>query len=284
MHDTDTRSCTSTAENAGQDTGIAAIQTRRLQTPAGVTLAWDRFGTGPPLVLVHGSFFDQRSNWQFVAPELAHHFTVHALARRGRGASDATVGHSVADEAEDVAALIAAVGSPVHLLGHSYGALIALEAARRVRDRIAKLVLYEPPLPEAEAGRETEALEGFADAGDWDMFTATFVQAELTLSDSALAELRATPIWSQFVAAAPPTRHDLLALPRHVFDPQRFAGLAMPVMLQIGTESRRETYATDALAAVLPDARVAELPEQGHAAMLIAPELYARQVIDFLRG
>jgi pimeloyl-ACP methyl ester carboxylesterase len=76
------------------------IETRRLLTPQGVTISYDRFGTGPPLMLVHGSFCDHRTNWQFVAPELARHFTVHALARRGRGKTDATAGHSVNDEAD----------------------------------------------------------------------------------------------------------------------------------------------------------------------------------------
>ena len=86
------------------------------------------------------------------------------------------------------------------------------------------------------------------------------------------------------MAAAPPTLQDLRALPEHAFDPGPFAGLTMPVLLQIGTHSRRDTYATDALAAVLPDARIAELPGQGHDAMFTAPDPWARQVIDFLRG
>jgi len=264
-------------------TDMEKIETRRLVTPDDVRISYDRFGTGPPLVLVHGSFCDHRSNWQFVAPELARHFTLHALARRGRGETDATEGHSVTDEAIDVVALIEATADPVHVLGHSYGALVALEGAARVRERIAKLVLYEPPLPEAVSTKDMAALEDFAAAGDWEGYTADFLQDELSLSDRELAEMRATPLWSQFVAKAPPTRHDLLALPQHSFDPKRFAELDMPVMLQIGTESRRETYATDALAGVLPDARLSELRGQGHAAVFSAPDLYARQVIDFLR-
>ncbi len=260
------------------------IVTRDLVTPQGVTISYDRFGTGPPLVLVHGSFCDHRTNWQFEAPDFARHFTVYAVARRGRGETDATEGHSVADEAGDVAALIEAIVGPVHLLGHSYGALVAQEAAPLVRQRIAKLVLYEPPLPEAVSMKDMATLEACANAGDWEGFTSAFLQDELSLSDSELAELRATPLWPQFVAEAPATRHDLLALPRHSFDPVRFSGLEMPVMLQIGTESRRETYATDALAAVLPGARIVELPGEGHDAVLTAPDLYARQVIDFLRG
>lgn len=257
---------------------------RHLRTPAGVTISYDRHGSGPALLLVHGSFCDHRSNWQFVAPALAEAFTVHALARRGRGETDATQGHSVEEEAADVAALIAAIGGPVHLLAHSYGALIALVAAPQVRDRIGRLVLYEPPLPERFKRARLAELEELAAAKDWEGFTASFLRQELHLSDSDLDDLRAGPVWRQFVAAAPPTLQDLRELPEHALDPGRFAGLTMPVMLQVGTESHRDIYATDALAAVLPDARVAELPGQGHDAMFTAPDLYARQVLDFLRG
>ena len=256
---------------------------QRLRTPAGVTIHHERFGTGPPLLLVHGSFCDHRSNWQFVAPTLAEAFTVHALARRGRGESDATADHGVEDEAADVAALIKAIDGPVHLLDHSYGALIALAAAPHVRDRIRKLVLYEPPLPGSFKPARLAELEDMAVAGDWEGFTSSFLREELDLSDSDLDAMRESPLWPQFLDAAPPTLQDLRALPKYDFDPRQFARLEMPVMLQIGTESQHDTYATDALAQVLPNAMIAELPGQGHDAVFTAPDLYARQVIDFLR-
>ncbi len=55
-----------------------------------------------------------------------------------------------------------------------------------------------------------------------------------------------------------------------------------PVMLQIGTESPRDLYVTDALAAVLPDVRIEELPGQAHEGMTTAPEMYAEAVSRFL--
>jgi hypothetical protein len=52
-------------------------------------------------------------------------------------------------------------------------------------------------------------------------------------------------------------------------------------MLQLGTESPQLLYATDALAAVLPDVRIEELAGQAHEAMTTAPELYAESVTVF---
>jgi len=95
--------------------------------------------------------------------------------------------------------------------------------------------------------------------------------------------MRATPLWPQIVADTPCTLHDLRAMRRYGFDPHRFTGLGVPVTLQIGSESPRARYATDALMAALPDAQVQELPGQEHDAMLTAPDLYASEVLRNVR-
>ena len=120
----------------------------RLTTPAGTTVSYDRGGSGPPLVLSHGAFSDHHTNWEFVKPTLRIDFTVYAVARRGRGETDRTEGHTLEDEVADLVAVIESVGDPVFLLGHSYGAQCALAAAHRLPGRVRKLVLYEPWPPE----------------------------------------------------------------------------------------------------------------------------------------
>jgi pimeloyl-ACP methyl ester carboxylesterase len=146
----------------------------RLVSPAGVTVSHDRYGSGPPLVLVHDAFSDHRTNWEFVKPSLERRFTVHAIARRGRGETDATQGHSLEDEGTDCAAVIRSIGEPVFLLGHSYGAHTALLAAAAVPDHIQKLVIYEPAWPRLVAPDALAPLEALAEAGDWDAFTYGF--------------------------------------------------------------------------------------------------------------
>lgn len=54
------------------------------------------------------------------------------------------------------------------------------------------------------------------------------------------------------------------------------------MLLQIGSESRRDLYVTDALAAVLPDARIDTLAGQAHEGMTTAPQLYAEATLEFL--
>ncbi|HEX2189151.1 MAG TPA: alpha/beta hydrolase [Longimicrobiaceae bacterium] len=257
---------------------------RRIPSPAGVTVSCDEYGSGPPLVLVHGGFSDHRTNWEFVRPLLEKRFSVYAVARRGRGETDATGGHGLRDEGTDVATLIRSIGEPVFLLGHSYGAQVALAAAAEVPDRVRKLVLYEPPWPHALGEEVLSRLEELGRAGRWEEFAATFFRDGLSVPAAELDELRATELWPPIVADAEASLGDLRALAAYDFDAGRFRGIGIPVMLQVGTESPRDLYVTDALAAVLPDARIEELPGQAHEGMTTAPEMYAGAVSRFLLG
>lgn len=257
---------------------------QRVSSPAGVTLSYDAYGSGPPLVLVHGAFSDHRSNWEFVKPLFEQRFTTYAVARRGRGGTDATRGHGIEDESADLVALLESVGEPVFLLGHSYGAHVALGAAARAPERVRKLVLYEPPRPDQFGPEALAPLEERARAGDWDGFAAAFFRDALSVPAEELDALRATELWPPIVADAEASLGDLRAVSRYRFDAGRYRGLAVPVLLQVGSESPREAYVTDDLAAVLPDVRVEALPGQAHEGMTTAPELYAEAVTRFLLG
>jgi len=257
---------------------------KRIASPDGATLSYQTDGTGPPLVLVHGGFSDDDTNWEFVKPILRERFTIYAIARRGRAETDATHGHSLEDEARDVVVVIQAAGEPVFLLGHSYGAHCSLAAAALVPGSVQKLVLYEPPWPHIMSPEVLASLEKLAAAGAWEDFAITFFRDLLFVPVSELEALRATELWPPIVADAKASLGDLHALSRYDFKPERFSHLTMPVLLQIGSESPRHLYVTDALADALPHAQIEELPGQAHEGMTTAPEMYAEAVIRFLLG
>jgi pimeloyl-ACP methyl ester carboxylesterase len=255
---------------------------QRIRSPAGATVSYDTYGSGPPLVLVHGAFSDHQTNWAFVKPLFEPQFTVYAIARRGRSDTEATAGHSLEDESRDVVAVLQSIGAPVFLLGHSYGAQTALAAAAQIPDRVRKLVLYEPAWPRVVGKEALARLEALAQAGDWDGLAVTFFRDQLSVPVEELNELRATELWPPIIADAQASLSDLRALSRYDFDAERFRELRVPVLLQIGTESPRDLYVTDALAAVLPDVRIQELPGQAHEGMTTAPRMYAEAVSRFL--
>jgi pimeloyl-ACP methyl ester carboxylesterase len=254
----------------------------RLTTPAGITLSYDRGGSGPPLVLAHGAFSDHHTNWEFVKPTLQKDFTVYAIARRGRGETDTTEGHRLEDEVDDLVALVESVGEPVLLVGHSYGAHCALAAAHHLPDRVRKLVLYEPGQPDLCPGAVLARLEELARASEWDEYAFTFFRDALRVPVHELEALRATDLWPPIVHDAPASTHDITALTKYDFDAGRYRDLDIHVLLQTGSESPRDLYVTDALAAVLPHATIGVLPGQAHEGMTTAPDMYLEAVRAFL--
>ena len=109
----------------------------------GTTIAYDRLGDGPPVVVVGGALAD-RAVLAATAEALAAHRTVLNYDRRGRGDSGDTAPYAVAREVEDLAALLAAAGGSAALYGHSSGAALALHAAAAGLP-IERLVMHEAP-------------------------------------------------------------------------------------------------------------------------------------------
>jgi pimeloyl-ACP methyl ester carboxylesterase len=108
----------------------------------GTVIAYRTVGNGPAVLVVPGAL-SVADDFDGLAGALADRFTVHTIERRGRGGSGPQGDdYSIERECEDVAALQAATGA-MFLFGHSFGGLIALEAARgnKAFERIA---VYEP--------------------------------------------------------------------------------------------------------------------------------------------
>jgi len=100
----------------------------RVTSKDGTSIAYEREGPGPAVVLVGGAIDDGSENAP-LAPELADNFTVFDYARRGRGESGDTPPYTVEREIEDLEALIAEAGGSAHVFGASSGGGLALEAA-----------------------------------------------------------------------------------------------------------------------------------------------------------
>src|SRR3712207_4988967 len=94
----------------------------------GTTIAFDRLGDGPPVILVCGASTDRMANAPLAAL-LAEHFTVFNYDRRGRGDSGDTAPYAVEREVEDLDAVIDDAGGSAFVYGTSSGGVLALEAA-----------------------------------------------------------------------------------------------------------------------------------------------------------
>jgi pimeloyl-ACP methyl ester carboxylesterase len=101
----------------------------------------DRWGSGVPVVLVHGSLATGADEWQAQRPLADEGFQLVVLDRRGYGRSSSVTGEDFLRDAEDIASLME---EGAHLVGHSYGGLGALFAAARRPEATLSLTLLEP--------------------------------------------------------------------------------------------------------------------------------------------
>ena len=146
----------------------------------GLKIHVQRSGSGPDVVLVHGLTGDL-SIWMLckAMSVLSERFRVTAYDLRGHGYSDAPpTGYTSADHAHDLLALMGTLEiESARVVGHSFGAVIALHAAVLAPDKIESLVLSDPYFP---------ALRHLEDASRWDHWRSFHKEAEdagISLSD-----------------------------------------------------------------------------------------------------
>jgi pimeloyl-ACP methyl ester carboxylesterase len=253
----------------------------------GTFIAYSRSGEGSPLVLVHGTAADH-SRWASVLPAFEQRFTVYAMDRRGRGGSGDSGDYAIEREFEDVAAVVDSLGESVNLLGHSYGALCALEAALLAKN-IRKLVLYDPGIE--VAGQEIypheviDRLEALLDKGDRDGIVVTTMREVAGLPPETVDYMRSQPVWQARVDAAHTIPRELRAVKAYRLDPERFGDLGVSTLLLSGGDSPAAlTKAAEAVDEMLPDSRLVVMPGHGHAAMDTGTDLFTTEVLRFLEG
>jgi pimeloyl-ACP methyl ester carboxylesterase len=253
----------------------------------GTPIAYWRSGQGPPLALVHGTAADH-SRWRPVLPAFEEHFTVYAIDRRGRGGSGDSGDYAIEREFEEVAAVADSLGESVNLLGHSYGALCALEAALLAKN-VRKLVLYDPGIE--VAGQEIyppeviERLETLLRARDRDGVVATTMREVAGLPPETVEYMRSQPTWQARVDAAHTIPRELRAVKAYRLDSERFGDLRVPTLLLSGGDSPAALRkAAEAVDEMLPDSRLVVMTGHGHAAMDTGTDLFTKEVLQFLEG
>lgn len=264
--------------------------TLRVSSRDGTEIAVWQSGSGPPLVVVHGTPADH-TRWRPLLPSLEPHFTVYRLDRRGRGASSDAPEYAFEREYEDLAAVVDAIAvqseTPVRVYGHSVGGNVAFGAATATSN-IDRLVLYEGwPVPDPSVWALPADLEGRMSAllaeGDRDAVVEVLFRELEDLSDDDIAAFKASPSWPGRVAAAPTIIREIRGLSTSRLDVDTARTITVPVLLVTGEHS--VDFARPHAAAVaeaLPNARVLVLEGQAHVADVLEPELFTERVLPFL--
>jgi pimeloyl-ACP methyl ester carboxylesterase len=248
----------------------------------GTTIAYDRYGAGAPLVLVHGAFTDKtHPTMSEVARALAPWFTVVNYDRRGRGESGDTQPYAVEREIEDLTALIDAAGGSAMVFGGSSGAGLALTAAART-PAISRLAVWEPPyhvddsaphLPDDFGTRLAGLVEQSRPGDAVELFMVEAAEVPV----AAVAAMRAEPSWPAMEAVAHTLAYEAAVMgPGNALPGRRLAAIAQPTLVLTGAKSPQwMANASRAVAGKIPGARHRVLEDQAHnvAAKALVPEL-----------
>lgn len=129
----------------------------------GLQIWLETAGTGPPLLFIGGTGWDLRRTREPLGPLLTNHFTVALFDQRGQGQSAKPPGpYAIQDFAEDALGVLDALGwNKAHVVGYSFGGMVAQELAIRHPERIDRLVLAATT--SGGAGGSSYPIEDFVD-------------------------------------------------------------------------------------------------------------------------
>ncbi|MFM9972345.1 MAG: alpha/beta fold hydrolase [Burkholderiales bacterium] len=257
-------------------------------SPDGTRIGCVVEGEGPPLLIIHGTG-DTHRGWRRIRPLLASSFKLYLMDRRGRGVSGDSDAYSLQQEWQDVAAMIDAIGEPVNVFAHSFGAMCTIEGAL-LTPNIRRLCVYEPSVNRTVSNPQREftidEMARLVALGDRDSVVAMHLRHIIGASDETIAKQRARPEeWAARLAMAHTMPRELQALRDYRFDAQRYAAIQVPTRLLLGEKSVGHGPQTaKGLSEAISGAELVKLEGQGHFAMLTAPELLAQRLVEFYFG
>jgi pimeloyl-ACP methyl ester carboxylesterase len=253
----------------------------------GLRITYERAGSGPPLVLLHGYVGDGPTTWRPQLDGLGDDFTLIAWNAPGvGGSSDPPESFGMAGYADALAGFIAALGlGAPHVAGLSFGGALALALYRRHPEVPRTLVL-------------ASAYAGWGGSLPPELADQRLRQA-LVLADLAPDEFVGTLLPTMFSEGTDPVAVEAFGAAMRAFHPTGFRAMArasaenlrdvlpridVPTLLLYGAEDVRAplSVARDLEASIRPSTLVV-LPDTGHVANIEAPEAFNRAVRAFLK-
>lgn len=257
----------------------------------GAEISYERHGAGPVVILVAQALSDLRDNRRLAALLAASH-TVVNYDRRGRGNSGDAGAWRIAREIADIEALIDAHGGRAVLFGSSSGAILALDAAAALPEKVAGVIAFEPPVivddRRAPVPRDlADRLQQLVDEGRGSDAVREFNRAALGASSFMIQAMRVmVGPWRTMVAMAQTTVYDTslcaglqdgMPLPA-----DRWSGLRAPSLVLVGSKSEPFMQSGTRELSTLVGARHVTIEGAHHATPMMKPAALIPAVESFL--
>ncbi|QPF84755.1 alpha/beta fold hydrolase [Bradyrhizobium genosp. L] len=244
----------------------------------GVTLHYEVHGSGPPLILTHG-YSSTSAMWHGQIEALSRHHKLILWDMRGHGLSDYPDNPEAYGEAHtvgDIAALLDAVGADKAIVGGlSLGGYMSLAFRRAHPERVRALLIIDTG-PGFKKDDAREAWNARArDTGD--RFDREGLEVLKTLS----AE-RASVTHRDAKGLAHAARGMLAQRDARVIE--SLPDIKVPSLVVVGADDTPFLAASDYMAAKIPGAQKAVIPNAGHAVNIDQPQAFIAAVLPFLAG
>lgn len=250
---------------------------------------FDDEGSGPAVILVHGSVSSSRQ-WRKLVERLRGRYRLIAADLH---AGEAGATFSFGEDCGLVDHLIDAASGKVHLVGHSYGGVIALKTALARRERLAGLILIEPScfhlLERAGLHREHSEIaelrarqEEALAAGDPDASARVFL--DYWMGPRAWAEMP-EPRRAAIRSGMPKVVQDWIGTFDGSTRIEDVRSLDVPALLMRATDTKTPSARiVDLMREALPGSRLVEIEQGGHMSPLTNPEPVNAAIENFLAG
>jgi len=253
----------------------------------GTKIGYTKIGTGHPLIIIDGALCSRAFGpTPDIGKMLSEYFAVINYDRRGRNESTDTAPYSVDKEVDDIDALIKEVGSPVHLLGFSSGAGLALQAAARGLN-ISKLVLYEPPYitnmgghtPPADSVDQFKKMVSEGRQGD----AVKFFMKDLVGMPAFIPVIMSLlPMWKKLKASAHTLSYDASVMEGFTVPVKLTSQVKVPTYIMGGEKSALPLRnAVKKLSEVMPGSHLVILKGQNHN---VSPKALVPVVVEKLKN
>jgi pimeloyl-ACP methyl ester carboxylesterase len=244
-----------------------------LKVKDGTRIYYETYGTGRPLVLLHGGLYGEISEYENLIPVLSKNFMVIAIATRGHTKSE--IGHQpytyklMSNDAYSVIRHI--TKDSVTLIGFSDGAVIALDLTIRHSDLVKKLVFASGNVSAASyRPGEMEELKGLTGAS-----------LERDMPDFVRERKKLMPEpgrWGEFVELL---KHAWIN--QTTVTPDQIKSIKCPVLVAAGDRDRYnpiESFVS--IYKLLPSAQLAIIPNSDHIIFYRQPALMETMVMGFV--
>lgn len=235
----------------------------------GTILAYDVYGTGKSLIYVTGaSCFRTFKPVVDDVKVFGNEFTVYNYDRRGRGDSGNTQPYAVEREIEDIEAMIDAAGGKAFLYGHSSGAVLALEAALKLGNKVDRIIIYDPPYVHTASEKATykklaDTVFSHLSKGENKRAMKVFLSG-IGMPKFFVWLLPIFPGWKTMHSLAPTLAYDI-ELTKDFPPLERFKNIGTPVLVLVGEKSPESMLSVGPqIVAAIPGAVFEKISGQDH--------------------